>query len=105
MTVRIPSGRFDAFVGSLSGLMVNLDNKDIQVKDVTEEYVDIESRIKTKKEILARYTDLLKQAKTVAEMLEVERKIEKIQTELESMQGRLNVLKNQISYSTLTITF
>lgn len=105
MTVRIPAELFDSFVDSLSGLIVKLENKDIQVKDVTEEYLDAESRLKSKKEILARYTELLKQAKTVAEMLDVEREMGNIQTEIESFQGRLKYLQNQVSYSTLNITF
>ncbi len=105
MTVRIPADKFDVFVNGLSGMIVKLDNKDIQVRDVTEEYVDIESRIKTKKDLLNRYTELLKQAKTVAEMMDVEREIGNIQAELESLQGRINVLKNQVSYSTLSISF
>lgn len=105
MTVRIPAELFDSFLDSLSGLIVTLENKDIQVKDVTEEYMDAESRIKSKKEILERYSELLKQAKTVAEMLDIEREMGNIQTEIESFQGRLKYLQNRVSYSTLNITF
>ncbi len=105
MTVRIPAELFDSFVDSLSGLIVKIESKDIQLKDVTEEYIDVESRIKSKKEILARYTELLKQAKSVAEMLDVEREMGNIQTEIESFQGRLKYLQNQVKYSTLNITF
>jgi|YNPMSStandDraft_1061717.scaffolds.fasta_scaffold04240_1 hypothetical protein len=105
MVVRIPSNLFDNFVHDVSGLILKLESKDINVRDVTEEYVDVESRIKSKKEILNRYTELLKQAKNVAEMLDIEREIGKIQVDMESYQGRLKYLQNQVSYSTLTIIF
>ncbi|MCX7861851.1 MAG: DUF4349 domain-containing protein [Bacteroidales bacterium] len=105
MTIRIPSVNFDLFMDSLSGFVTKFDNKDIQVKDVTEEYVDVETRIKTKQEVLSRYRELLKQAKTVSEMLDVQRELGNVQTELESFQGRLKYLQNQVSYSTLNITF
>jgi hypothetical protein len=57
--VRIPSDKFDSFVSALSSTIIKLDNKNIQVQDVTEEYVDVEARLKTKKEVMDRYTDLL----------------------------------------------
>ncbi len=105
LEVRIPSHKFDDFVKSLSGVIVSLDNKDIQVKDVTEEYVDVEARIKSKKDVMTRYSELLKQAKSVAEMLDIEREIGTLQADIESLEGRLKYLQNQTSLSTLNLTF
>ncbi len=105
MVVRIPSQVFDNFVKNVSSLITKLESKDINVKDVTEEYIDVESRIKSKKEILNRYTELLKKAKNVAEILDIEREIGKIEVELNAFQVRLKYLQNQVSYSTLTIFF
>lgn len=105
LEIRISSQKFDYFLESLNGVMVSLDHKDIQVKDVTEEYVDVEARIKSKKELMQRYIELLKQAKTVAEMLDIEREIGNLQTDIESFEGRLNYLQNQTSLSTITLTF
>lgn len=105
LEIRIPSQKFDYFLESLNGVMVSLDHKDIQVKDITEEYVDIEARIKSKKDLMNRYIELLKQAKTVAEMLDIEREIGNLQADIESFEGRLNYLQNQTSLSTITLTF
>lgn len=105
LEVRIPSQKFDEFVKSLNIVIVLLDNKDIQVKDVTEEYVDVEARIKSKKEVMQRYSELLKQAKSVAEMLDIEREIGTLQADIESLEGRLKYLQHQTSLSTLTLTF
>ncbi|HOU98094.1 MAG TPA: DUF4349 domain-containing protein [Bacteroidales bacterium] len=105
LEVRIPSQKFDDFVNSLNTVISSLDNKDIQVKDVTEEYVDVEARIKSKKDVMQRYSELLKHAKSVAEMLDIEREIGTLQADIESLEGRLKYLQNQTSLSTLTLTF
>ncbi|GAB4447409.1 MAG: DUF4349 domain-containing protein [Bacteroidales bacterium] len=105
LEVRIPSQKFDDFVNSLNTVISSLDNKDIQVKDVTEEYVDVEARIKSKKDVMQRYSELLKQAKSVTEMLDIEREIGTLQADIESLEGRLKYLQNQTSLSTLTLTF
>ena len=77
--------------------------KDTILKRIVKEFVDIEARLKTKREIENRYLELLKQAKTVKEMLEIERELSTIREEIEARQGRLSYLQNQVSYSTLNI--
>jgi hypothetical protein len=72
---------------------------------VTEEFLDIQARINTKKELENRYLELLKKANSVTEMLEVEKQIGQLRTEIESIEGRLNYLKSKVSLSTLTIIF
>lgn len=103
--VRMPSVNFDAFLSRATKGVEKFDSKDINVKDVTEEFLDIQARLKTKKELEARYIDLLKQAKTIPEVLEIEKQIESLRSEIESIEGRLKYLENRVSYSTLTMTF
>ena len=81
------------------------DNKEINVKDVTEEFLDIQARVKTKKELELRYIDLLKKARNVTEILEIEKQIGLLRAEIESIEGRLKYLEDQVSFSTLTMTF
>jgi hypothetical protein len=82
-----------------------IESKNISALDVTEEFIDIEARIKTKKELENRYKELLKQAKKVEEILEIEREIGSLRSEIESAEGRLNYLKDRVSLSTLTVVF
>ena len=49
--------------------------------------------------------DILKQAKTVTDILEIEKQIGQLRSEIESVEGRMKYLENQISLSTLTMTF
>jgi hypothetical protein len=73
--------------------------------DVTEEFIDIESRVLTKKKAEARYQEIIKGAKTVEDIVKIEEKIAIVRGEIESMEGRLNYLKDQVTFSTLDIEF
>jgi len=103
--VRIPSDKLDDFVSKVEGLAKRVDNKTISTQDVTEEFIDVETRLATKKELEARYRDLLKQAKSVKDIIEVEAQLNNVRGEIESMEGRLKYLNSQVSYSTLTVTY
>lgn len=105
IVVRIPSSGFDKFLNKLAGNVGEFDRKDITAKDVTEEYIDIEARIRTKKELEEKYLQLLKKADNVKDILEIERQIGTLREEIEAVEGRLNFLKDQIAYSTLTIRY
>lgn len=103
--IRIPAEAFDKFLNDATQGVEKFDSKNITVRDVTEEFVDVEARLKTKKELEIRFLDLLKQAKSVSEVLEIEVQIGELRADIESIEGRLNYLKNQVSFSTLTMTF
>ncbi|MFK7948521.1 MAG: DUF4349 domain-containing protein [Saprospiraceae bacterium] len=105
ITVRIPANEFDNFLSEIGEGVKEFDYKEINTEDVTAEYLDVEARIKTKKELENRYLEILQKASTVTDMLEVERQLGAVRSEIESMEGRLKYLKNQVSFSTLNISF
>jgi len=101
-TIRIPQDRFELVLDSMCSYAEFVDYKNISAVDVTEEYVDITSRLKTKLEIKERYTKILRnRAKTVEDILMAEDKLRQLQEEIESAQGRLNHLGNKLVYSTI----
>lgn len=103
MVVRIPSENFQPFVDAVSDGIEYFDRKDISRQDVTEEFVDLEARLRAKNELEKRYLELLTQAKNVKEMLDIERELSKIREEIEAKEGRLNYLKDRVSISTVQI--
>ena len=105
INIRIPNENFDAFIAAISKGVSYFDRKDISSEDVTEEYIDVASRIKTKKVLEERYYELLKKASKVSEMLEIEKKLSEIREEIESKEGRLRYLQNKVALSTLDIEF
>jgi len=103
-TVKVPQEHFDAMMDSISGVVSFIEYENITTKDVTEEYIDLQSRLKTKLEVKARYEEVLRRnAKTVEDILLTEDKIRIIQEEIESAQGRLKYLTSKVAYSTIQI--
>jgi vacuolar-type H+-ATPase subunit I/STV1 len=103
--IRIAAEYFDDLLLRISDNANKIDFKSVQVQDVTEEYIDIESRLKTKKELENKYIDLLSKATTVTEILSIEKELGTLRSDIESIEGRLKYLKDQISLSTLTVEY
>lgn len=105
LTLRIPAENFEKLLTEITTAAQKVDNQDIKALDVTEEFIDVESRIQTKKELENRYKALLSKANKVEEILAIEKEIEALRSDIESYEGRLNYLKSSIAYSTLTAVF
>ncbi len=103
--VRVPAIFFDDLLNDVSEGVEKFDSKNISISDVTEQFLDVQIRLKTKKKLEARYFELLKKAITITEIVQVEKQMSQLRSEIESVEGRLKYLKNQVSYSTLNITF
>ena len=77
--------------------------KNISARDVTEQFIDLETRLENKRAYLRKYSELLARARTVKEILEVQNSMRRIEEEIESTTGRLKYLSDQVSYSTLDV--
>lgn len=105
LIIRIPTSNFQNTVDSISKNVPFFDTKRISSKDVTEEFIDLEARLKAKQTLEKRYLELLTKAKNVKEILEIEKELSIIREEIEAKQGRLKYLQNKVSLSTLEIEF
>lgn len=103
--IRVPADNFDNLLKDATNGVEKFESKEINVKDVTEEFLDVQARLKTKMELENRFLELLKQAKNVTEILEIEKQIGQLRSEIESIEGRLKYLQDRVSFSTLTMTF
>jgi len=105
LIIRVPADNFDSLLSDATQGIEKFESKEINVKDVTEEFLDIQARLKTKKELEQRFINLLKEAKNVTEILEIEKQIGQLRSDIESIEGRLKYLQDRVSFSTLTMTF
>jgi hypothetical protein len=105
LKIRVPAKNFDRFLEALSANADRIDTKNIRIKDVTTEYIDITTQLKNKKLLENRYQELLAKATKTADLLDIENKLTEIRSDIESTQGQLNYLNKQVSYSSLDITF
>ena len=104
LTIRIPSRYFELFVAALEKGGGKVQYKNIDARDVTTQFIDLETRLANKKSYLARYNELLKKANTVEDILKIEEKIRRIEEEIESTTGTIKYLSSQVNFSTLRLT-
>jgi len=103
LKIRVPAENFEKLILSIENGKDEIKSKSIQARDVTEEFIDVETRLANKREYLKRYKELLSKASTVKDILAIEENIRTLQEEIESKEGRLKYLSDQVSFSTLDI--
>jgi len=102
LTLRVESQHFNALMDDLKSQGEFVKNVSITSNDVTEQYIDVTSRLKTKKEVRERYIEILKnKTGKISEVLEAEDAIRKITEEIEAKEGQLRYLEDNINYSTI----
>jgi hypothetical protein len=104
LELRVPAGNFDLLLSRIAENVENIESKNVELQDVTEEFIDVEARLKTKKELENRYLELLKKAVKVEEILSIEKEIGTLRSDIESTEGRLKYLNDRVSLSKLTVT-
>ena len=102
--IRIPAKSFDLFLGEMDAIDGKIVNKAIDIEDITADYIDLETRLKSKKELENRYLQLLSKATKVSEILEIEAKLNDQRTEIESMEGRFRFMQHEVANNLLHIT-
>lgn len=100
--LRIPAPALRGVMEDLARLGV-VEARTLQARDVSEEYVDLTTRIRVLRETQQQLIALLKQARNVEEALKVRASLDAITMELEQAMGRLRLLESLIGFSTLTV--
>ena len=104
VTLRVPSAKFGEVMTSLGKLGKEL-GREVKTEDVTEQVVDVQSRIATAQASVERVRALLARATTLGEIVSLESEVAKREAELESLKARLNKLTNLTALSTITAVF
>ena len=103
--IKVPKEYFDVLLDSISNYADIIDQETINTQDVTEQFVDVTSRLETKLQVKERYESVLrKQAKTVEEIIYAEEKLGSIQEEIEAAQGKLKYLSDRVAFSSINVT-
>jgi len=87
------------------GKIRELDRKSTEVRDVTEEFIDIQARLKIMKDSELKLTELLQQSRVLSETLEIQKQLTELRAEIESIEGRLQYVSDQVAFSTITVSF
>jgi len=104
IVIKVPVDKYDNLINDISAVG-KVANKNISSSDVTEEYIDLESRAKTQKELEQRLLKLLSEKTArLTDVVEVEEKLASVRQKIESIEGKMKYLMSQSSYSTLSVS-
>lgn len=102
--IRVLNNEFENLLEALNKISDNIDHKSVNSYDVTEEYIDIEARLNIKKEFEESYKELLYSATDIKDILEIKNELCKVREDIESTEGKLRYMNDQILYSTINLT-
>ncbi|MDQ6786453.1 MAG: DUF4349 domain-containing protein [Acidobacteriota bacterium] len=103
MTVRVPAEKFGETLDEIRKTGSRTVVETVKGEDVTEEFIDVEARLKTQKALEEQFLEIMKRANSVADALNVQREIATVRGEIEKIEGRKKFLENQASLSTIKI--
>lgn len=104
VTLRVPAAGFAAAVEQI-GALGPIVSREVTASDVTEEFLDLEIRLKVKQDYLAQLNRLYEQGGALKDLLEIKREVDKVTEEIERLKGRLRFLGDRIAMSTITVRF
>jgi hypothetical protein len=103
ITFRVPSSGFNSALEALRSMAVEVRNESTSGQDVTEEFVDVSARLENLEATADRVRAFLDDAETVEEALAVNQELSRLESDIESMKGRLQYLSQSASFSTITV--
>ncbi|WP_082684178.1 DUF4349 domain-containing protein [Lentibacillus amyloliquefaciens] len=101
--VRVPQEQFEAFVQKVEDGSNHVMESSTSGRDVTEEYVDLESRLESKQVVEERLQSFMEQAEETEDLLTISDDLATVQQEIEELTGRMNYLENKVDLATVTI--
>ena len=104
ITIRVPAAVFEDTLNGVGKLGDEL-HRDVSARDVTEEYADLEIRLRNAEVVRTRLEALLARSNNVEEALAVERELERVTRTIEQIKGRLKLLGELVAFSTITVNF
>lgn len=103
ITFRVPSAQFDNALNGVQGVASKVTSRTIGGEDVTEEFVDLDSRLRNLEATRTRLLALLEKATKVEDALQVNQALTDVQGQIEQIQGRMKFLKQSAAMSTITV--
>ncbi len=107
LTIRVPAGDFEAAMASLKDLAIKVESRNVSTQDVTEEYTDLDARLRnleaTETELLELLTEVRERTSEAEDILAVHREITDIRSQIEQLKGRMQYLEKMTALATINI--
>jgi hypothetical protein len=103
ISIRVPDERFDQALTELRDLAVRVESESTSSEDVTEEYIDLEARLKNAEATEQQYLALLEKATDVEDILRIYDSLSRVRQEIEQIKGRMQYLERTTSMSLIWV--
>ena len=104
MVIRVQQDQMDELLKNILAQASFIYTNNINAQDVTEEFVDLNIRLKNKRAVEEQYRKILQKANKVEDILKVENELRMIREEIEAKEGRLKFLNSQVNMSTIHLS-
>ena len=104
MKLRVPAAQFNELMSRLRKMALEVNHDNVSSENVTQEYVDLESRLRALEAKAARLEELMEDAEDTEAVLAVYRELSATQQEIEQVKGRMQYLERSASMATITVT-
>lgn len=102
VTIRVPADRFNQALDDTKKLAIKVERENVNAQDVTEQYIDLESRLKNLQAQEEQYLTILKQAVKIADILQVTAQLDQVRMQIEQTQGQLKYLSRQVDMASIS---
>ncbi len=103
-TVRVASTSLKQFLSEL-GTIGKVKNEEVYGQDVTDQYFDLTIKLENAEKARQRYLELLNRAVSVQDILAIEKELERLDTDIDRLKGKINQLDHQDAFSKVTIRY
>jgi len=104
ISLRVPAGKFNEAMTALREMAIEVTRDSVSTEDVTQEYVDLESRLRALEVKAERLEELMDEAEDTEAVLEVYRELSATQQEIEEVKGRMQYLERSAAMATITVS-
>lgn len=103
VAIKVPAETFDDVMAKLRKLAIKVEVENTSRQDVTEEFVDLDARMKVYEATEQQLLTFLEKTQNVDESLKVYRELTNVRSQIESVKGRMNYLQKSAAMSNITV--
>ena len=103
ISIRVTDDKFEQTMAELRNLAIRVDSESTSSRDVTEEYIDLEARLKNAEATENQYLALMDKAVDVEDMLKIQDYLSRVRREIEQIKGQMTYLERTSSTSLITV--
>jgi len=104
VTIRVPADKFTETMEALKDLAINVESEVVNAQDVTEQYMDMEARLKNMRAEEKQYLEIMKKAEEIEDILNVTQRLSNVRGRIEQMEARLKLLKEEVEMSSIVVS-